>query len=142
MKEPALGEKIGALLCVVVSAAGFVWLVTLPKPPLISLIQRLGFVAAAYSCLWFATLSWAACFAYVSRKRDWSPRACVLAGLPFLAAGVLVLFLSNNQSLASTCSMLVFQSFFATGIASKLAFPGLTTEQSAALVRPPTLFPK
>jgi len=145
MKERAFGEKVAILLGVIGPAAGFVWLVALPeKPSLSQIIPRLGLIAAIFSCLWLTTLCWAACFAYVSRKRNWSPRGCVLAGVPFVVAGALFFFLGDSQSFYVAGSLLCLQSLFATNIARRLAFPDLTAEQAAAPapIPPPSLFPK
>jgi hypothetical protein len=143
MKEPAFGDKAAALLGVVGGAVGFVWLTAMPdKPSGSQIIPRLGLAAALFSCLWLATLCWAECFAYVMRKKNWSPRGCVLAGVPFLAAGVLFPFLGNSQSFYVSGGLLSIQSLFAIGYARRLAFPGLPPEKTAASMPPPSFFPK
>ncbi len=35
-------------------------------------------------------LSWSVSFAYLARKRNWSPQTCMKAGLPLAAVGVLI----------------------------------------------------
>jgi hypothetical protein len=143
MKEPTFGDKAAALLGVVGGAAGFVWLTALPeKPPTSQIILRFGFIAAFFSCLWLVTLCWAECFAHVARKKNWSPRGCVLAGVPFLVAGVLFFLLGNSQSFYVAGGLLFIQSLFAVGYARRLVFPGLSPEQAAAPMPPPSLFSK
>lgn len=143
MKEPSIHEKLATLIGFVGSAGGFVWLVVLPnKPPLSDLISRLGLIAALFSCLWMATLCWAACFAYISKRRNWSSQGCRFAGIPFWIAAVLFFFLGKGQSFFTAGSLLFIQALFASDFARRFAFPEITAEQAATPPPPITLFPK
>jgi hypothetical protein len=138
MKELPLTEEILVLIGLIFSASGFVWLTMLPdKPPLSAMVPRLGFIAAVFSCLWMLTLCWAACFAYVALKRGWTLR---LAGIPFLAGGLSMVFFFLAKILSYGGVLLTCQAVFVPIIARRLAFVGLSTEHgtpSLSPVRPP-----
>jgi hypothetical protein len=139
MREPSFGEKILVLLGIGISAAGFVWLVTITKPP--EAFLRLGLLSAIISCSGLLVICWGACWAYMARKRNWSWRACGWAAVPFWAAAVLVLFLTQRDPFF-VVTPLAGLGALAGFVARKLAFPQLTDEQVAASPAPPSLFPK
>jgi hypothetical protein len=126
MQEPSLTEKIVILLGLVLSSAGCVWLAALThKPPVASMIPRVGFVAAFESCLWLVTLCWAASLACVARSADDSLR---FAGIPFLAVGLLMfLGLLGNAAIVGG-SLVTCQSLIVPQLACRPAKMRFTTE--------------
>lgn len=137
-----LSEKISMFVGLVFSASGFMSLLMLSnKLPLSRMIPRLGFVAAAFSCLWLLTLCWAACFSYIAQNRGWSFR---LAGVPLVAGGVLLFFsfLGRNPSYGG--ALLIAHGSLVPIVARRLALVRFTTGENPAIVaaaRTSTLFP-
>lgn len=127
MKEPSLSEKILAIVGLIFSGTGFMWLSMLPnKPPLSEIVLRLGSVAAVFSCLWLLTLCWAASFAYMAEKRGWSLR---FAGIPFAAAGLFLFFFFLGDSLSYGGALLTAHAALVPIVARRLSHTRSATEQ-------------
>jgi hypothetical protein len=146
MEEPPFGLKVMAVAGFVVSLAGFLGLFTMPyRPP--ETLSRLGLWAAGLCSVGSLMISWAAVFAYVVRKRKWSPQSCMAAGLLFGIPGVYLSiaggFFDATSPQLWTVGNILFCMLLPEGyICRWLAFPGMTDEEAAATLPPPSLFPK
>jgi uncharacterized membrane protein len=139
MQEPPFSRKVLVVAGFFVSFAGLFWVLSCPhKSP--EILPRLGFVAAMMSTGGAVMFFCAASFAYVVRKRKWSPRSCRWAGLLF---GVPAAFLMlTSARFFSVGGLLICLMSFTGYICRRLAFPELTDEQAYAPEPPPSLFPK
>ena len=141
MKEHSVSQKIGVVAGVFVSFSALVWLLVYSawyKPPLF--LPRVGFVSAVFCALGCLILCWAAFFAYVVRKCDWTPRACALSGLLFVIPGLLLFIFDTRYW--SFLPLLMGSSPLTIGTCRKFAFPELTPEQAAAPPPPIRLITK
>jgi hypothetical protein len=139
MQEPSFSRKVLVVAGFFVSFAGLFWLLSLPYKPH-EILPRLGFMAATTCTAGSLIFSWAAFFAHVVRKRKWSPRSCIWAGLLFAVPGVFLLF--TNAQFFSVGGVLIGLVSLTGYICRRLAFPELTDEQASAPEPPPSLFPE
>jgi hypothetical protein len=142
MSKPMLNGKIALVAVFFFFASSFAlfWLVsTIGRP--YNTIGRIGFLCAVFCALGALVLSWSVSFAYLARKRNWSPRTCVKAGWPFAAIGLVLFFFAGGARLWNLGTMLVCSATFVGYISGRLAYPELSNEQLAT-PKPLTLFPK
>jgi hypothetical protein len=140
MREPSLGVKLTALTGLAIGLIAACWLVSISSEPR-ELIPRLGFVCAGICATACSVVSWAAIFAYIIRKMNWTPKSCVFAGLSLAVPGLLVFF-SNSLHSFWLGILLVTSSTPTTYLCRRLAFPELTDEQASAPPPPIRLFGK
>jgi|SRR5580700_920612 hypothetical protein len=142
MGEPRLGRKVEVISGFIVSLAGSLWLLSFTfvygKPP--GILPRLGLMCALLCALGCLMLCWAASFAYLIRKRNWTPRACTLSGFFFMVPGLALFF--EDTRYWSVGSLLTVLSPVAIAYCRKFAFPGITAEQAAAPPPPLSLTSK
>jgi hypothetical protein len=129
-----------AIFFLFASSFGLFWLLVLSARPY-DILPRLGFLCVVFCALGALVLSWSVSFAYLARKRNWSPRTCLKAGWPFAAIGLLLFFFAGGARLGNLGTMLVCSATFVGYISGRLAYPELSNEQLAA-PKPLTLFPK
>ena len=139
MSEPSFGRKVQVLAGFCVSFAGLFWLISVPyKPPLI--VPRIGYVCAIFCTFGCALSCWAAGYAYLVRKLNWSPRSCRWAGLSFVLP-TLVLYFASGQSSSYgplVCSQMILGAY----LCRRFAFPNVTDEQAFGPEPPLSLFPR
>ena len=142
MSKPTLSGRVAlvAVFFLLVSSFALFWLPSAFAQPHDAL-ARVGFVCAVFCALGALVLSWSVSFAYLARKRNWSPRTCLKAGWPFAAIGLLLFFFAGGARLGNLGTMLVCSATFVGYISGRLAYPELSNEQLAA-PKPLTLFPK
>jgi hypothetical protein len=139
MSEPSLGRKIQVLAGFVISFAGLFWLISGPqKPP--GVVPRTGYACAIFCTFGCALLCWAAAYAYLVKKLNWSPRSCRWAGLSFVVP-TLLLVLATGQS-SSYGPLLFSQMALGAYLCRRFAFPNITDEQAFGPEVPLSLFPK
>src|SRR4029077_10122379 len=141
MSEPLLSRRVLALAGLLGSASGLFWLLSLNRWAL-TVLARLGFISAILSASALLILCWGLCVAYIGRKRNWSPRACYIAGsLLFFIPGSLIFFFGSHP-FSGAAAILVCMSSLAGIACRKLAYPELTDEQASAPEPPLSMFPK
>jgi cytochrome bd-type quinol oxidase subunit 2 len=142
MSKPTLSGKVAlvAVFFLLVSSFALFWLPSAFGQPHDAL-ARVGFVCAVFCALGALVLSWSVSFAYLARKRNWSPQTCMKAGLPLAAVGVLMFFFAGDRRLSSVGSMLACNAILASFVTRRLVYPELTDDEAVA-PKSPTLFPK
>lgn len=132
-------RKIAVVGGIFVSFSALLWLVSLPeKPP--EILPRVGFVSAAVCASASLVFSWAALIAYVARRRNWSPRACYLAGGLSIVAVLFVLAYFADGHGGRAAGLLGGLSTLTAYLCRKLAYPELSDEEASAPEPPLSLF--
>ena len=126
------GIKLAVLASLPISGIAWSWLYSL-YPQLHGVGLRSEWFCAL-TCVYAVFVScWVASFAYIVRKRNWSPKTCHWAGWPFLVF-TLILWICGHAADASTPAILSL----ATGAwCRKLAYPAITDKQMVRAEPPP-----
>ena len=128
VSEPPLSQKITVAAGVVVSSSALLWLWMPRNVPRV--FPRIGFLCAITCAEAVLAFCWGASFAFLTRKRRWSPRKFLGAGILFMTPGVLLEWLASPQSyLWFVGSSLFTIGLLSSFVARKLALPGLTPQQ-------------
>jgi hypothetical protein len=140
--EPSLLRKVAFLIGFSVALGATIWSAS-STSEFPNLLSRLGFVCSQICILGLLTFFWSAICAYWVRKWDWTPWYCfIMAGLPFLVAGLLLWFFANTDRLRLFGNFISGNWLLVGYVCRSLAFPHLTDKQAAAPPPPLTLFPK
>jgi hypothetical protein len=140
MKEPAIGVKSAILAGLIFSYVALFWLFTV-IPARLNLIERLGYVSAIFCALAVLSICWAALFAYVAAKRNWTVQDCRWVGVWLLVPASLLLFADKSHAWP-IATILTSGAGITSYVCRKMAFPGVSDEDAARLEPPPTMFPK
>jgi hypothetical protein len=140
--ELSFRTKILMLLGFTVSLIATIWSgLSLSGSP--RFLNHLGSFCAGLCIEGSLIFFWSAIYAYFARKWRWSPMACHLAGVPFVVAGLLLLFFAGTDRMRYFGAFCLAANSALVGyVCRRLAFPHLTDEQAAAPPRPLSLFPK
>lgn len=139
MLQSARSRKIGAVVALVISWWAAYWLLSISHdfhPPSLS---RFGLVAALFCALGGFTFFFAACLAFIGKKRKWSPWMCHMAGLLIVLP---TLFFGFADTRSGVVTLVAMVPFFSGHVCGKLVHPELTDEEAYAPEPPLTLFPK
>jgi hypothetical protein len=139
MQESPFIQKLFVIAGFFASLTALLLLLWLPHKSQ-GILTRPGFVAAMICASGALVFFCAALFAYVIRKRKWSPRSCRWAGLLFAVPGVILLV--TNARFFSAGGLLLCMMGPTGYICRRLAFPALTDEQAFGPEPPPSLISK
>src|SRR4029077_3157509 len=140
MREPSISRKVQISSGLIVSFSGEFWFFSQRYEPH-AFLPTIGFLSAVLCAMGALIYFWAAIFAYLVRKWDWSPRSCGLAGLVFVIPTFYFFFFAT-AGLKSIGWLLFLQANLSMYLCRRIAFPQLTDEQFSAPQPPPSLFPK
>jgi hypothetical protein len=105
--------------------------------------SEIGVICGLLSSVVVFNFCWAASFAYLTRKRNWSPNACYWVGMPFALLGgalLLVNFYSSDGPKPFLPLAIISLSGSTTALCRKLAFPSMSPEDFYTVPRPPSIF--
>ena len=107
---------------------------------------EIGMLCGAVCSLLVFLFCWAALFAYIIRKRDWPPKACNLAGLPFIVIGGVFLlrdfFWNTDFPKLHNPTYIAIFALYAVPACRELAYPEIGPSDPLAGGQPPSLFPR
>ena len=131
--EPSLSWKIEVVAGFLLSLCGFVWLAMSLPPRPIALADRFGYLSALLCVLALNGICWVLMFAYLGRRRNWSPVACQCSSLFYLLPGVLFVCLNliflGEYRFPAIGMPLVLTGIFVGKFCRRMVYPTLTDEQ-------------
>jgi hypothetical protein len=139
--EPSLRCKLLVFFGFIVSLSATLWFGSSLNNS-VGILPHIGFLCAGLCIVGSLMFFWSAICAYFVRTWGWSVWSCYGAGLPFLLAGLLLLFFASTDRLQQFGSFLGGDLILVGYICRRLAFPHLTDEQAAAPTPPLSLFSK
>jgi hypothetical protein len=137
MIKPSMFPKVFMVVRIFVSFFAFFWLASINIRSS-GIVGRFGYIAAVMCALGSLAYSWAALAASLARERNWSPRTCTRAGLPFVILALIVW--GANPDAWRAAWLLALTSTMVGFLCRRLAYPYITVEQATAPDPPPRLF--
>ena len=101
MSKSELNRMIGSTIAILISYFAVYWILTSPYHGS-NLLSRGGWVSAGLCAMGVSVFFWAKLLVYAAKKRNWSQRECVYAGLVTVVPGFLLLVVNGiNSTLGS-----------------------------------------
>jgi hypothetical protein len=132
--------KVAVVVGFVASYSALLWLFSF-RPNHFAIADRLGYISAVLTALGSLCVSWAAIFALVVRKRNWTIRACRWAGLALLVPSAVFLF-EPARGGSSPLVLILCQATLTGYLCRRFAFPAVSDEEAQRPEPLPTMFPK
>src|ERR1700729_2269994 len=97
MSRSELNRTMGSITAILVSYLAVYWILTSPYHGS-NLLSRAGWVSAGLCAMGVSIFFWAKLLLYTAKKRNWSQRECVYAGLVTVIPAFLLLVVNGVNS--------------------------------------------